>query len=155
RDAVAAYRHLVDEREVDPRRLVLLGESLGAAVAVELSLRERAAALVLEAPFSSIPAMARVVYPFLPFTSRLRTRYDNLAKIPRIDVPLVIIHGKRDVTVPFEQGEELFRAAREPKTFGPLEEAGHADGFLVGGDSYWSAWIRLLESLDSGRPIER
>jgi fermentation-respiration switch protein FrsA (DUF1100 family) len=150
RDAVAAHRYLVQKRAVDPKQLILLGESLGAAVAVELSLREPAAALVLEAPFTSIPAMARLVYPFLPFTSRLRTRYDNLAKIPRIGRPLLIIHGRRDVTVPFEHGEELFRAALEPKAFVPLDGAGHADGFVVGGDRYWNAWATLIRSLDSG-----
>jgi fermentation-respiration switch protein FrsA (DUF1100 family) len=51
--------------------------------------------------------------------------------------------------VPFDQGEALFRAAREPKTFVAVEEAGHADAFLAGGDAYWNAWKSLLQSLDS------
>jgi fermentation-respiration switch protein FrsA (DUF1100 family) len=131
--------------------LVLFGESLGAAVAIELARREKAAALVLEAPFTSIADMARVAYPFLgPFASLVRTRYDNLRKIPEVALPLLIFHARRDPVVPFEQGEALFRAAREPKTFVTVEEAGHADAFLVGGDVYWGGWRRFLATLDSG-----
>lgn len=149
-DAVAAHRYLIEERGIAPERLILFGESLGAAVAIELSLRKDAVALVLEAPFTSIADMARVAYPFLaPFNAFVRTRYDNLKKIPRVALPLLIFHGKRDPTVPFEQAEALFRAALEPKTLVAVDEAGHADAFLVGGDLYWNAWKSLLENLDS------
>jgi fermentation-respiration switch protein FrsA (DUF1100 family) len=149
-DAVAAHRYLLEERAVERERLFLFGESLGAAVAIELALREKAAALVLEAPFTSIADMARVAYPFLgPFTSLVRTRYDNLRKIPDVALPLLLFHGRRDPVVPFEQGEALFRAAREPKTFLAVEEGGHADAFLVGGDVYWDAWKSFLATLDS------
>ena len=150
RDAVAAHRYLVGERGIASERLILFGESLGAAVAIELSLRERAAALVLEAPFTSIAEMTRVAYPFLaPFTSLVRTRYDNLKKIPAVALPLLLFHGRRDPVVPFEQGETLFRAAREPKTFVAVENAGHADVFVAGGEAYWNAWKSLLRTLDS------
>lgn len=146
-DAVAAREYLVDGRRVPPKRLILFGESLGAAVAIELALRQEAAALVLEAPFTSIPDMTRVAYPFLsPFIPWVRTRYDNLRKIPKITLPLLILHGRRDPVVPFAQGEALFRAAREPKILVAFENAGHADAFLVGGESYRNAWKALLDS---------
>ncbi len=155
-DAVAAFRYLTETRGIASERVVLFGESLGAAVAIELALRESAAALVLEAPFTSIAGMARVAYPFLtPFLSLVRTRYDNLRKIPDVSLPLLVFHGRRDPVVPFEQGEALFRAARGPKTFVPLENAGHADGYVVEGNVYWDAWKALLTSLDSGRMRER
>jgi fermentation-respiration switch protein FrsA (DUF1100 family) len=155
RDAVAAHRYLVEERRIARERLILFGESLGAAVAIELSLREAAAALVLEAPFTSIADMARVAYPFLsPITSFVRTRYDNLKKIPEVALPLLLFHARRDQVVPFEQGEALFRAAREPKTFVAVENAGHADAFVAGGEGYWSAWRDLFGTLDSARARE-
>jgi hypothetical protein len=143
RDALAAYCYLTDERGVDPARLFLLGESLGAAVALDLALRVPAAALVLEAPFTSIAAMARVVYPFLP-TRWVRTRYDNRSKIPRLRLPLLIVHGTRDDTVPFAHGEELFEAAPEPKSFLAVEGGAHSDSYLAGGERYWNAWRELL-----------
>jgi fermentation-respiration switch protein FrsA (DUF1100 family) len=145
-DGRAAYQHL-RERGYDPGRIVLFGESLGAAVAVQLAQERPAAALVLESPFTSIPDMAAAVYPFLPLGRLVRTRYDNLEKIPSLRIPLLILHGTRDRTVPFEQGERLFEAASEPKRFAAISGAGHNDAFLVGGESYWKAWTELLDSL--------
>ena len=85
--------------------------------------------------------------PFLPVSRFLRTRYDNLAKIPNIDKPLLLFHGTRDRVVPFEQGRRLFDAAHEPKRFFAIEGAGHNDTFFVGGEAYWAAWQELFESL--------
>src|SRR5437588_10407624 len=52
-------------RGFTPDHIVLFGESLGAAVAVETVLKKPARAIILEAPFLSIPKMARTIYPFL------------------------------------------------------------------------------------------
>ena len=138
-DGLAAYGYLAEDRGIEPSRIVLFGESLGAAVAIELARRVPAGALVLEAPFTSIAAMAKVAYPFLP-TFWVRTKYDSLSKIGEVGLPVLIFHGTRDDVVPFAQGEELFRAAREPKTFVPVEGAGHSDAYERGGDAYWNAF---------------
>jgi fermentation-respiration switch protein FrsA (DUF1100 family) len=91
--------------------------------------------------------MATAAYPFLPLGRLVRTRYDNLAKISSIKTPLLILHGKRDRIVPFEQGERLFRAAPEPKRFFAIADADHNDTILSGGEGYWAAWEELLGSL--------
>lgn len=146
-DARAAFRYLVDDRGVDETRVVLFGESLGAAVAIQLATEVEAAGLVLEAPFTSIPDMAREVYPFVP-NFWLRTRYANIEKISAVTEPLLVVHGTEDRTVPFEHGKALFEAATEPKRFLPVEGAGHSDTFLVGRDAYWRAWRELLQDLN-------
>jgi fermentation-respiration switch protein FrsA (DUF1100 family) len=145
-DGRAAYQYLTD-RGIAPDGIVLFGESLGAAIAVQLALEKPAAALVLESPFTSIRDMATAAYPFLPLGRLVRTRYDNLAKISSIKTPLLILHGKRDRIVPFEQGERLFRAAPEPKRFFAIADADHNDTFLSGDEGYWVAWEELLGSL--------
>jgi len=145
-DARAAHRYLVRQRGLDARKIVLLGESLGAAVALDLALEVGAAGLVLEAPFTSIRNMAKEVYPFVP-TSWLRTHYDNLGKIPRLEIPLLVVHGTADPTVPLEQGSRLFDAAPEPKVFFEVEGAGHTDAYAVAPDRYWSTWREFLSSL--------
>ncbi|HSB62000.1 MAG TPA: alpha/beta hydrolase [Vicinamibacteria bacterium] len=139
RDARAAHRHLARERGVPPERLVLFGESLGSAVALELALSRPCRALVLESPFTSIPDMAAVAFPVLPLRALVRTRYDNLAKIARLGVPLLVLHGERDEVVPFEQGRRLFEAAPEPKRFFAIPGAGHNDTYVTGGEAYWRA----------------
>jgi fermentation-respiration switch protein FrsA (DUF1100 family) len=147
RDARAAHRYLSTARGVAPGNLIIFGESLGAAVALQLALEVPARALVLEAPFTSIADMAGSVLPFLPIGRLLRTRYDNLAKIGRLRMPLLIIHGDRDATVPFAQGRRLFEAAPEPKRFFPIPGAGHNDTYFTGGDAYWEAWDAFLHEL--------
>ncbi|HEY6547397.1 MAG TPA: alpha/beta hydrolase, partial [Vicinamibacteria bacterium] len=138
RDAQAAYNWL-RARGHPPERIVLFGESLGSAVALQLALDVPARGLVLESPFASIPEMARAVYPFLPLWPFVRTRYDNLAKAPRLRLPLLVLHGDRDEIVPFNQGRRVFEAAPEPKRFFAIPGAGHNDTYLVGGEAYWRA----------------
>ena len=145
RDARAAYRHLRDVRGAAAENLVLFGESLGCAVALQLASEVSSKALVLEAPFTSIRDMVRALFPVLPLAPFVRTRYDNLAKIQRITVPLLIVHGERDGTVPFEQGRRLFEAAPEPKRFFSVPTAGHNDVYLVGGGAYWKTWREFLD----------
>src|SRR5262249_20051937 len=111
----AAYRWLTDERKVPANRILLLGESLGGGVAVELASRFDHEALVLVFSFTSLPAAARCHYPWLPCGLLMSNRYDNLSKIGRCHRPVFITHGTADEIVPFRQGEELFAAANEPK----------------------------------------
>jgi uncharacterized protein len=147
RDARAALRYLITGRGIDRANLIVFGESLGAAVALQLALEQPARALVLEAPFTSIGDMARSAFPFLPLGRLLRTRYDNLAKVGGLRMPLLILHGDRDDTVPFAQGRRLFEAAPEPKQFFAIPGASHNDTYVVGGDAYWQAWREFLDGL--------
>lgn len=109
-DGDAAIRYLRSRGDVDPNRIVFLGESLGSAVAVEMAIRYDCAALILESPFLSIAEMAKVSVPFLPIGSLLQTRYDTLSKIGQVSVPLLIVHGDSDEIVPFRHGQRLFEA---------------------------------------------
>lgn len=146
RDARAAHRFLVEEKKVPPAALVIMGESLGSAVALDLALAKPAAALVLEAPFTSVPDMVRTT-PLFALAPLVRTRYDNLDKVARLERPLLVLHGDRDEVVPFGLGRRLFEAARQPKTFVAVPGAGHNDVFLIGGDAYWRAIADFLSRL--------
>lgn len=137
-DARAAYDWLVT-RGVAPARIVLFGESLGCAVSIQLALDRRVGGVVLEAPFLSVRAMAKQLFPWLPVGPLLRTRYDNHAKIARLAAPLFILHGTGDELIPIAQGEALFAAAREPKRFLAVPGAHHNDVYHVGGAAYLDA----------------
>jgi len=148
RDARAAYRWLMERQRVPVERLVIFGESIGSAVSLDLALTHPAAALVLEAPFTSVRDMARStgLFPLAPF---VRTRYDNLAKVAGLHLPLLVLHGDHDEVVPFAQGRRLFAAAPDPKRFFAISGAGHNDTYLVGGEAYWNAVADFLGSLSS------
>lgn len=124
----AAHRWLTDERKVPADRVVLLGESLGGGVAVELATRHDHEALVLMFTFTSLPAAASCHYPWVPCGLLMANRFDNLSKIGRLTRPVFITHGTADEVIPFRQGEELFAAANEPKRFLPIQGATHNIG---------------------------
>ena len=121
-DAEAAYEHLL-AAGYTPDRIVLHGESLGTAVAVELASRRPCAGLILEAPFNAAREVARGVLPVLgPMVIRC---FDSRERIKRVHVPLLVIHGDRDTIIPPALGRALFEAANEPKTFWSVPGADH------------------------------
>jgi len=145
-DARAAWDHLTGERGLEPGEIVLVGSSLGAAVALQLvESGARPAAVILEAPFASIRAMSRAVFPLLP-AFLVPDHYDNLAAARRLDLPLAIYHGTADQVVPFEQGRRLFEAAAGPKSFFAIEGGPHQPVGLVAGFD----WMGHLAALARG-----
>jgi uncharacterized protein len=109
---------------VAPERQVIFGYSLGTGVASELAAEARPAALVLVAPFTSIPHVAGEHYPFVPTGWLVVDRFDTLAKLPRVRAPILIVHGTADRTVPFDNGASLARA-RPDATFWIVPGATH------------------------------
>jgi fermentation-respiration switch protein FrsA (DUF1100 family) len=123
-DADAAIDFLAEEG-IAPTRLVLWGESLGSGPAVDLAARREVAAIILEAPFTSVTAAAQRHYPFLPAAMLVRDRFDSLSRIGRIKAPLLVLHGERDMVVPVRHGRALLAAATAPREGWFAPEAGH------------------------------
>lgn len=148
-DALAAYEYLVKRPDVDPLRIVVYGQSLGSAVAVDLAVNRRLSGLILEAPFTSIRAMAAFHYPWLPFGGFLSTRYDSLDKIGKVHIPLLILHGDQDEIVPYGQGKMLYEAAGSPKRLYTISGAGHNDVYIIGGAGYFRAMREFIQGLET------
>lgn len=148
RDGEAAVAYLRSRHDIDPDKIIYFGRSLGASVAVEMATRHRPYALVLESSFTSVPEMARLTYPFLPVWPFLRTKYDSLAKMGKVEAPVLMLHGDRDDIVPLEIGRKLFLAAHEPREFFVIQGAGHNDTYLVGGGDYFRVLRRFVEDLE-------
>nr|WP_211178136.1 alpha/beta fold hydrolase [Pseudonocardia acidicola] len=138
-DARAAYRHLVDNHGVDPRRVLLLGESLGTAVATRLAGERRVGGLVLRSPFTALADVAARHYPFLPARALLRDRYELQTRIRDVRVPTAVVLGGADEIVPPEQSRAV--AAAAPRLVEVLEIAGarHNDPELTSGDALVAA----------------
>ncbi len=130
-DARAVYRWLVDERGVDPRRLFLMGNSLGSAVAADLAIDHKVAGLVLLGAFTNTPAIARHRLPWLPewYLDWNETRFDTLATVPQIEAPVLVGVGEDDRVIPPRQAREVFEAVRAPKRWIEIPGAGHNDIF--------------------------
>lgn len=146
-DAQAAYDHLIRRSDTDPKRIVVFGQSLSAAVGVDLAGRRPLMGLILEAPFLSVKAMAKEAFPWLPIGGLLKTRYDSLARIGEINAPVLILHGDRDAIVPYAHGRRLFEAARLAKRFYTIRGAGHNDTYLAGGKGYFDAMAGFIADI--------
>ncbi len=145
-DARAAYGWL-REQSWSPERIVVHGESLGTAVAVDLAVREPVAGVVLEAPFPSAGDVAGTILPLLgPLLVR---SFRSIEKIGRLRAPLLVIHGSRDAIIPIELGRRLFDAAPEPKQFWAVPGAGHNDIVETAGPEYTARLARFYRSLQS------
>jgi hypothetical protein len=121
----AALRWLTEDQRVPIGKIILQGESLGGATAVELATRHSVRLLVLHAAFTSFPDVAQAHLPWYPTRYLVHIQMDNEAKIRRVRCPVLIAHGTADRTVPFNEGERLFAAAPEPKRFLRLAGEGH------------------------------
>lgn len=132
-DADAAYARLL-ELGYAQDHIIVQGESIGTAVAVDLATRKPCAGVILESPLISVGKIAGTVVPFLgPLFVR---GFDVYGKISGVHVPLLVIHGTSDEIVPFSQGRTVFLAGNEPKQFWSVPGAHHNDLLEVAGAEY-------------------
>ncbi len=144
-DAVSAYDYLRG-LGVAPHDIAVYGESLGTAVATRLCLQREARALVLEAPFTTVVDVGRLMWPLLPLQYIMADQYRTIDRIGEVTVPLFIIHGGRDNVIPLDHARAVLHAANEPKTLSVVPRAGHNDLFEQG------AWTRVRDFLASLQP---
>ena len=105
----------LNNRGIDNKNIILYGESLGTGVATELGKKNIFGGIILESPFTSIAKVAKIYYPYLPINIILKDRYNSIEKIQSINIPVLIMHGKKDNIVPQKMGLDLFEKANQPK----------------------------------------
>jgi fermentation-respiration switch protein FrsA (DUF1100 family) len=142
-DARAAYAWTTER--VEPRRVVLYGESLGSGVAVRLASERPVGGVVLEAPYTSTADIAKLTYWFVPVDLLMRDQFRSIDLIDGIKAPLLVLHGERDGLIPIRLGQKLFEAAREPKRFVRLPGVGHLDVLETGGLAPLRAFLEEVE----------
>lgn len=145
-DAVSAYDTLRG-LGVAPHDIVAYGESLGTAVATRLSLQRHVEGLVLEAPFTSIVAVGKLMWKYFPLDLIMADQYRTIERIGAVTAPVLIVHGGRDAITPLDQARHVFHLATEPKHMVVVSQAGHNDLFERG------AWEKVRFFLESLRPV--
>jgi fermentation-respiration switch protein FrsA (DUF1100 family) len=149
-DAEAGWRW-VAAHEPNPERRFVYGHSLGGAVAVELARRisvgadAPGAGLIIESTFTSLADTAAAMsYEWLPVGLILSQKFDSLAKMAEVRMPVLVVHGADDHYVPARFSKALFKAARGPKKLLLIDGAGHNNTMWVGADEYRSALTELF-----------
>ncbi len=157
-DARAAYDHMRIAYGVEPTRVAYFGHSLGSGIAAELAEIHPPCSLLLQSPFTTAQAMARlIVWPPITYIWKLfsRIHFDTTAIVAELDAPVCVAHGKRDRVVPFRMGMEVFNRA---KCKGPLlvvDRAGHNDLAQTGGEAYWHWVTESLQPLTGADKAKR
>jgi hypothetical protein len=147
RDARAAYDHLVHERGIDSSAIILYGESLGSAAAVDLAGQVPVAGVVLESAFTSAVDVGQAMFPLLPVRWVMRDRFEVERKIARVGAPILVLHSRDDEYFPMRHAERLVAAAGRAQLFELA--GGHNDAFLVSREAYRRALVDFLARVRS------
>ena len=110
-----AAKYFLNLNNIPDKNIILYGESLGTAVAVDLAKDHNFAGIILESPFTSMVTLAQKYYPYLPVKILLKDTYESENKLNKINIPILIMHGHKDTIVPFEMGKEMFNKSNDPK----------------------------------------
>ncbi|HEX8010702.1 MAG TPA: alpha/beta fold hydrolase [Casimicrobiaceae bacterium] len=106
--------------------IIIQGRSLGTGLAARLARDVVPRLLVLVSPYTSLAAIGKLEYPFVPeWLNRYPMRTDAL--IGDIKSPIVLIHGTADAVIPFTESERLKKLARAPIELLAIAGAGHTD----------------------------
>ena len=125
-DGCAAQHWLATTMNIKPNEVVLVGRSLGSAVALAAAAKNGAQAVVLENGFTSMPDIAAPLYPFLPVRFAMENRYDCLEWIARYRGPIFQTHGEGDELMPLAMSRRLFDASpSDAKRWASFPGLGH------------------------------
>lgn len=128
-----AYLSWLKAQGMSPARIVLYGESLGTGVASRMAAETPGyAAVVLETPYSSMVDLAQRKYFYVPVRLLLKDRYDNIANIKRVNIPVLVIYGDRDNIIPNSEEHAVFDNANEPKSLVVIPGGHHQDLYARG-----------------------
>ena len=126
--------------------LLVVGESLGAAVAAAAAarLQGKIGGLLLITPWDRLEHVASFHYPWLPVKWLLRDRYDSATALKEFRRPIVVVVAQQDEIVPARFGRALHEGLAQPKTLLTIEAAGHNDWIDRVDATWWSQAIGLL-----------
>ena len=145
-DAKSAWEYLLKNKGLKAEDIIILGRSLGGAIAANLGSTLKPKGIILESTFTSVKEFASDVYPFLP-ESLIRFSYETTKYLKDINYPVLVIHSEDDNIVPFKYGEAVFKNANEPKTFVKIG-GDHNYGFLQSKQIYADAIKNFLQECD-------
>ncbi len=149
-DAESAWVYLTQQRHIAPAQIVIYGHSLGSGIALDLALRHpEAAGLIMESGYTSIHDMAlrSKVFRLFPLGLLLNQKFDSLARVGSLKIPVMFIHGSEDTLIPPEMSRKLYAAAPSPKKLLLIEGGEHDNSAAVGGELYLGPVREFLRSL--------
>lgn len=159
-DAAIAWDYLTQTRNIPPERIFIYGHSLGGAIAIELATHHpQAAGLIVQSSFTSMRQMVDRALSYariFPVDWLLTQRFDSIAKVPALQMPVLFIHGKADSQIPFQMSEQLYAATPGVKQLYLVPLADHNDVADTAGAEYLQVLDQFVDqALQTSRvPLE-
>lgn len=150
-DSQTAWNYLIHKRRIPAKDIIIYGESLGGAVAINLAVKHpQAGGLIVQSSFTS---MAETVKQqnwlgLFPIDLLLTQRFNSIAKVKKLQVPVLFIHGTADNIVPSYMSHRLYDSAPKPKQLFTVPQAGHFRIYKPGQNSYLRAIEQFMKSLN-------
>ncbi len=148
-DALTLYDWLTEQPGIDPGRIHVLGRSLGSGVATYLASKRPVRSALLVTPYDSMVSVASRHYPWLPVSLLLRHRFESLALVPGIRMPLLALMAERDTIVPADLGMRLVQGWGGETTAVIFPGVGHNG--IIQASGYWERVLAFLRRHDAPR----
>ena len=148
RDADATWRYLIEDRGIVASDIIVFGRSLGASVAARLAAQQQPLGLIVESSFTSVPDIARDLYPWLPVRWLSRLSHATREYVRDVKCPILVVHSRDDEIIPFRHGEEIYASANEPRTLLTIRGT-HNDAFLQDARDYIGGLRAFLTGLNA------
>ncbi|MGI0486159.1 alpha/beta hydrolase [Pantanalinema rosaneae CENA516] len=149
-DSQAAWNYLRHTRRIPSEQIVIYGESLGGAIALDLAIKHPdAGGLIMQSSFTSMAEVIkhRTVLQLFPIDLLLTEKFNSLAKIRSLRIPVLFLHGQADSVVPSDMSQQLYNAASEPKQLLLIPDADHVRIYQPGNYSYLKAIHQFIQSI--------
>ena len=148
-DAAAAWDYLTQTQNQAPENIIIFGHSIGGAIAIELAHRHpQAAGLIVQGTFTSMAAMVDHIGYSRIFPRWLLTqRFNSQQKLSTLQMPVLLIHGSEDETIPATMSQDLYAIAPQPKQLWLVPGASHNNVPEVAGPHYIQTLQRWLSSI--------
>lgn len=132
-DAQFCYDFL--KKQYQENKIIVYGISLGGAFATKIASKNSPKKVILECTFSNLQEMATrwiSQYATNKIKPKMTYLFESDVHIQKIEAPLYIFHGTKDVVVPFESGKKLFEKFEKSqntieKRFIEIENGNHSD----------------------------
>lgn len=134
-DVETAWKYLVEERHINPDKIIVFGRSLGGSIASNIASRYSPGMLIIESTFTSLPDVAAPRFPYFPVRIIMKIKYQTSKYLSMVRCPVLIVHSRDDEEIPFSHGQKLYEIASDPKGF--LEIKGtHNEGYKESRSAY-------------------
>lgn len=143
-DVAAAWRYLTEDRKIAPEKIIIIGRSLGGALAAHAAAEHSPGGLILESAFSSLVEIAQERMPIFPASWILKYKLSTIDSLVKVKCPVLIIASPDDSIIFFSHSKKLFAKAPEPKTFVELT-GDHDDCYFLCRAKYTEALKLFLE----------